>query len=112
MNAMSPMPEVFRYSRAFLAMERGSRLYGCPVRGSMISLHDHVRGFDTFPAADGRAVEGHADLEHFIVQAAHREGEVLQLSEHISEQQVHELDVVVLGKFHDFGGGHIVFSSS
>src|SRR5580698_1975384 len=36
-NAVSPTPDDFRYASAFFAVERGSRLYGCPVDGSTMS---------------------------------------------------------------------------
>jgi len=62
-------------------------------RGFGIEQQKHVAGFDSFPAADGGAVEAETGGEHFLFEFGDRDAEVLPCSEQVAEFHVHKLDV-------------------
>ncbi len=66
---------------------------------------EHVGLVDRLPAANRRAVEAEAVLEHALFDLAHGVGAVLPRAEDVAELEVDLLDVVFLAELEEVGGG-------
>lgn len=78
---------------------------GIDVGSVWIGNRLHVRGFDTFPAGNGRTVESMARGELVLVEVRHGHGHVLFLAAGIGKAQVHEFDLVILHHLHHVCNG-------
>jgi hypothetical protein len=70
--------------------------------------HEHVALVDGLPAADARAVEAQAVLEHVFVELADRNREMLPQARKIHEPQVHGFHVALPAQGQYFVRRHVV----
>ncbi|MDH6595247.1 hypothetical protein M2165_005136 [Variovorax sp. TBS-050B] len=78
---------------------------GIDVGGVGVGHELHVRGFDSLPAGDGRAVECMARGEFVFIESRDRHGHVLFLAAGVGEAEVDELDLVFLDELEYIGDG-------
>ena len=97
-----------RIAHVRVDVQRGVLAERIEHRGVRIGDQEHVRLLDLLEAADRRAVEAEAVLEHVLGELVRRHREVLHQTRKVAEPHVDDLDVAVLDELQDVARGALL----